>query len=175
MTNGAPLSIGAVARSAGVSVQAVRYYERIGLLPRPARASSGYRKYDGDTISRLRFVRRAAELGFTLAEIRELLALRARDGAPCKSVFARAEGKLQAIERKLVELTQLRDAVASLVRACSGDRAVEHCSILAALSDSTPRQPNEEGTKPWPQRQPSPAPRRASRARKRASAASRTA
>lgn len=126
-------TIGTLARRAGVGVETVRYYERIGLLPRPARASSGYRRYDGEAVARLRFVRRAAQLGFTLADTKELLALRARRGAPCRAVRARAEEKLEEIDRKLAELHELRDALALLVRTCSGDTAVEHCSILATL------------------------------------------
>jgi MerR family copper efflux transcriptional regulator len=129
------LTIGSLARSAGVGRETVRYYERIGLLATPGRRKGAYRRYTPGDVARLRFIRRAGELGFTLAETSELLALRAREGSPCASVRAKAKAKLTAIEQKLVELTELRDAVAALVRACRGDRAVEHCSILAALGD----------------------------------------
>lgn len=166
-----PLSIGALAKRAGVSVQAVRYYERLGLMPQTRRASGEYRKYDDAAVARLRFIRRAADLGFTLAETKDLLSLRARPGAPCKSVRVRAREKLAAIELKLAELQELRRAVAALVDACGGDTAVEHCSILAALSEPQATQPNEERIPSWPTRRPKAPPPRASRASKRASGA----
>ena len=128
-------TIGTLAKRAGVNVQTVRYYERIGILPKPSRSGGGYRRYSEEAVARLRFVRHAAQLGFTLTETKELLALRARAGAPCGAVRTRAEQKLKIIEMKLQELRELRDAVAHLVRMCSGNTAVEHCSILAALSE----------------------------------------
>lgn len=179
------LTIGALARLAGVGREALRYYERIGLLTTPGRPKGAYRRYGDGDVARLRFIRRAAELGFTLAETKELLALRAREGAPCASVRAKASEKLDAIERKLAELTELRDAVAALVHACRGDRAIEHCTILAALGDEEgisshqkkdqSRNRTKESTAwPQPRRRPTAA-THASRAPKRASAASRTA
>jgi len=134
MDNGT-FTIGTLARRAEVGVQTVRYYERIGLLPPPRRAEGGYRRYADDAVARLQFVRHAIRLGFTLAETKELLALRARQGAPCGVVRKRAEEKLAAIDQRLSELRDLRDAVRRLVRTCAGDTAVEHCSILAALGE----------------------------------------
>jgi len=131
--DGETFTIGALAQHAEVNVETVRYYERIGLLPKPARTGRGHRRYTSEDLARLRFVRHAAGLGFTLTETNELLALRARSGAPCRAVRLRAEEKLETIERKLAELRTLRDAVARLVNACAGDTAVERCSILAAL------------------------------------------
>lgn len=133
--NGEAFTIGTLAKRAGVNVQTVRYYERIGLLPQPERPQGGYRRYTGDTVARLHFIRHAASLGFTLAETRELLELRARRGTPCKTVRTRAEQKLVTIEQKLADLLELRDAVARLVQACSGNTAVDHCSILAVLDE----------------------------------------
>lgn len=127
------MGLGRLAQASGVPAETLRYYERIGLLATPGRRKGAYRRYGADAVARLRFIRRAAELGFSLAETRELLALRAREGVPCAGVRAKAAEKLHLIEQKLAELTELRDAVATLVRACSGDKAVEHCSILAAL------------------------------------------
>jgi len=127
-------TIGILAKRAEVNVQTVRYYERIGLLPTPRRAHGGYRRYTDEDVARLHFVRHASGLGFTLKETKELLALRARRGAPCRVVRTQAEKKLETIERKLTELRDLRDAVARLVDTCAGDSAVEHCSILAALA-----------------------------------------
>jgi len=133
--SGETFTIGTLAKRAGVGVQTVRYYERLGILPKAARSKAGYRRYNDEAVARLRFVRYAAQLGFTLNETKELLALRAHKGAPCGAVRARAEQKLAIIEAKLNELRELRKAVAQLVRKCSGDTAVEHCSILAALSE----------------------------------------
>jgi MerR family copper efflux transcriptional regulator len=136
--NGETFTIGTLAKRAGVNLQTVRYYERIGLLPEPARSARGYRRYGADDLARLHFVRHASGLGFTLTETKELLALRARRGAACTSVRERAERKLAAIDAKLVELHELRDAVARLVGSCAGDKATEHCSILAALAATEP-------------------------------------
>ncbi|AKU95719.1 Heavy metal resistance transcriptional regulator HmrR [Labilithrix luteola] len=171
MDTSTPLSIGALAKRAGVSVQAVRYYERLGLMPQPRRASGEYRKYDETAVARLRFIRRAADLGFTLAETKDLLSLRARPGAPCKSVRARAREKLAAIEHKLAELEDLRRAVAALVDVCGGDTAVEHCSILAALSEPQVTQTDEERSPSWPTRRSKVPPPRVSRASRRANGA----
>jgi MerR family transcriptional regulator, copper efflux regulator len=171
------LSIGALARECGVGVQTIRYYERIGLLSQRGRTKGTYRRYGADELARLKFIRRSAQLGFTLAETSELLALRAREGAPCSSVRTKAERKLAAIERKLAELTSLRDAVATLVHACAGDTAIEHCSILAALEssdeDTTPKEGKLSCQPPSPRRRQPPRP--ASPASKRARSASKTA
>jgi MerR family copper efflux transcriptional regulator len=162
-------TIGTLAERAGVNVQTVRYYERIGILPKPSRAKGGYRRYSSDAVARLQFIRHATHLGFTLTETKELLTLRARQGAPCRTVRTRAEEKLATIEKKLAELTELRDAVAQLVRTCSGDTAVEHCTILAALGE--PEAQEGKTSCPPPRR---PAPPRASRVSRRANGASRT-
>lgn len=166
-------TIGTLARRAGVGVQTVRYYERIGILPQPGRPKGGYRRYGDEAVARLQFVRRAAQLGFSLAETKELLTLRTRQGAPCGAVRTRAEEKLAAIEQKLAELQELRDAVAYLVRTCSGKTAVEHCSILAALGEpETTKKGKEKPSCPPPPRPP--VRRRASRVSRRANAASKT-
>lgn len=168
------MGIGALARASGVGVETLRYYERIGLLAQPGRKKGAYRRYGADAIARLHFIRAAGDLGFSLAEIRELLTLRAREGAPCMAVREKAAQKLAIIEQKLTELTELRDAVSALLRACRGDRAVEHCTILAALSGADDNRP-KEGRPSWPQQRPrQPAPPRASRASRRARSASKT-
>ena len=126
------MTIGALAKKASVSVDTIRYYERGGLLPRPARRGSGYREYRDADVKRLRFVRRAGALGFTLAEIAELLSLSAdRDVAGVKR---RAEQRLTQVEHKIAELTRVRQGLETLVAACPGHGDVEHCPIIAALS-----------------------------------------
>jgi MerR family copper efflux transcriptional regulator len=136
---GESFTIGVLARRASVSVQAVRYYERIGLLPKPRRTPSGYRRYTDEDLARLRVIGGASSLGFSLAEIQELLALRADRGGSCSSIRARAEQKLSAIDQTIAELHRLRTAVAQLVDACDGDVAVERCAILTSLAEPEAR------------------------------------
>ena len=128
------LTIGRVARAAGVAIDTIRYYEREGLLPEPERRLSGYRDYAPDAITRLRFIRRAKELGFTLGEIRELLALSADRERGVRGVRPRAETRLAEIERRIRELKRVQRGLKSLIDACPGHGAPERCPILTALS-----------------------------------------
>ena len=130
----ASMSIGELARRAGVAVDTLRYYERLGLVAPAGRTKAGYRRFGPEAVERLGFIGRAKSLGFTLADVAELLRLRARPGAPCGAVREKARVQLVVVEQKLEELRRLRDAVAALVGACEGDRAVERCSILEALA-----------------------------------------
>ena len=122
-----------VARAAGVNVETLRYYERRGLL-RPSRALNGYRSYDAEAARRVRFIRRAQALGFSLNEIDELLALRARPGKSCADVRRRAEAKVAAIEHKLRALRAMRKALGRLVEQCAGRGPVTGCPILESLA-----------------------------------------
>src|SRR5690349_10624933 len=101
-------TIGEVARRAQVGIDTVRYYERNDLLPEAPRRVSGYREYDGDDVRRLRFIRRAKDLGFSLAEIRELLALSADRERGVRGVKARAETRLAEVEARIRELQSMR-------------------------------------------------------------------
>lgn len=131
------LTIGKLAEQAGVGIDTIRYYERAGLLPSPPRRASGYRDYPLDTLSRLRFIRRAKDLGFALEEIGELLALSGSgDGVP--AIRAAARAKLELVEHKLTELERVRDALKTLIRACPGHGPTTACPILRALSDERP-------------------------------------
>ena len=130
----AHLTIGRVARAAGVPIDTIRYYEREGLLPEPERRLSGYRDYTSDAITRLRFIRRAKELGFSLPEIRELLALSADRERGVRGVKQRAEARLTEIERRIRELKRVQRGLKSLIDACPGHGALERCPILTALS-----------------------------------------
>lgn len=132
---GTPFTIGSVARRAGVAIDTIRYYEREGLMPEPLRRASGYRSYGEGAVVQLRFIRRAKELGFTLVEIRELLALSADRQRGVKAVKQRAQKRLDAITARIAELTRVRDALAELVASCPGHGKPEHCPILRALSD----------------------------------------
>jgi Cu(I)-responsive transcriptional regulator len=128
------LTIGQVARQAGVGVETVRFYEREGLLEQPARRESGYRQYEDGVVARLRFIRRAKELGFTLKEIRELLALRDDPDASRADVRQRAEDKVADIEARVRDLLRMRDALLRLTAACHGQGPADGCPILDALS-----------------------------------------
>jgi MerR family copper efflux transcriptional regulator len=133
-TSNRPLTIGAVAKRVGVAIDTIRYYEREGLLPEPQRRASGYRSYGEGAIAQLRFIRRAKHLGFTLEEIRELLALSADRQRGVKAVKKRAQQRLAAIEQRILELQRVRDGLAQLVASCPGHGAPEECPILRALN-----------------------------------------
>lgn len=127
------LTIGKVARGAGLAIDTVRYYEREGLLLKPARAPSGYRQYSADAVTRLRFIRQAKELGFSLQEIKGLLSLRVGAGGSCREVKARAERKIADVDRRIAQLKRMRQALAKLAAECSGRGPITECPILEAL------------------------------------------
>ncbi len=129
------MKIGELAILAEVGIDTVRYYERQGLLPEPSRQASGYRRYDQSDVARLRFVRRAKALGFTLVEIRELLTLSTRPEDDMGSLKAAATAKLSDVESKLTELTRIRDGLRTLVASCPGHGALKQCPILNALAE----------------------------------------
>jgi Hg(II)-responsive transcriptional regulator len=127
--------IGQVAAAGGVAVGTIRYYERRGLLPSAGRSPSGYRKYSRDAVKRLRFIRHAQDLGFSLEEIRELLALRVRDSASCNAVAQRTRRKIDLVEQRIRDLKRLQRTLKGLEAACAARRTTEPCPILAALED----------------------------------------
>lgn len=129
------MQIGELAKRAEVPIDTVRYYERQGLIPPPVRRASGYRDYRDADVDRLRFVRRAKRLGFTLDEIRELLDLTALSGDDMAALKSRAQAKLRDVEGRISALSSVRDALQGLVTACPGHGALERCPILAALSE----------------------------------------
>ncbi len=126
-------TIGAVARRAGVGIDTIRYYERERLLPPAPRRASGYRDYGPDVVERLRFIRRAKDLGFTLEEIRELLALSTDRERGVKTVKQRAETRLGEVEQRIRELQRVKRGLKQLIDACPGHGEIEHCPILRAL------------------------------------------
>ena len=127
------LTTGALAELAGVNVETLRFYERKGLLPKPPRRASGYREYPREDVQRLRFIRRAQELGFSLVEIKELLALRVRPGTTPAEVKGHAEEKLAEIRRKIASLRAMEKALEKLTDACSGHGPMAECPILHHL------------------------------------------
>jgi MerR family copper efflux transcriptional regulator len=137
-TQATPLTIGMVAKQVGVAIDTIRFYEREGLLPEPARRASGYRSYGAATLVQLRFIRRAKMLGFTLEEIRELLTLSGDRKRGVKAVKARAQARLAVLDARLAELQRVRDGLEQLISACPGHGTPEQCPILRALSDDEP-------------------------------------
>jgi MerR family transcriptional regulator, copper efflux regulator len=126
------MTIGRLAKRVGVNIDTIRYYERNGLIPEPARRASGYRDYEVADVRRLRFILRAKDLGFTLAEIGELLSLSGdRD---VRGVKRRAEQRLEQVENKMKELQRVRRGLKTLIDACPGHGDLERCPIVAALS-----------------------------------------
>jgi MerR family transcriptional regulator, copper efflux regulator len=133
-THTSTMRIGELARRAGVNVQTVRYYERRGLLHDPRGRGDGYREYTEATIARLRFIRRAQELGFTLAEIDELLTLRLDPGTTADEVRSRAEAKIAEVEAKIRDLERIRHALGHLAGQCHGGHGpVGDCPFLDEL------------------------------------------
>lgn len=128
------MQIGQLTKRTGVPIDTIRYYESHGILPAPPRQPSGYRAYDDQDVARLQFVQRAKALGFTLREIRDLLDLSGRTGEDMASVRDAAAEKLADVERKLEELSRIRDGLRQLVDACPGHGQLSACPILTALS-----------------------------------------
>ena len=127
------LTIGQVAKAADVNIETIRYYERRGLFPEPPRSPGGYRQYDEDVVRKLRFVKRAQNLGFSLKEIDELLALRVRHGAACDEVENRVREKIIRVEQMMSELGRVREVLGSLAEACRGRQPTDECPILEVL------------------------------------------
>ena len=129
----AHMRIGELAALAAVNVQTLRYYERLGLLPQPARRTSGYRAYATDSVRRVRFIKRAQDLGFTLGEIADLLALRERSVSACEQVEARAAATLHRIDEKIRDLESMRGALFQYVTTCQRREPLGECPLLCAL------------------------------------------
>jgi MerR family mercuric resistance operon transcriptional regulator len=127
------LTIGDVAAQASVHVETLRYYERRGLVAKPPRSTANYRLYPEDTVRRLRFIKHAQQLGFSLKEIKELLSLRAAPRARCADVRERAEAKIKDINAKIVALQAMKKALTKLVAECSGRGPITECPILESL------------------------------------------
>ncbi|GAB5546354.1 MAG: MerR family transcriptional regulator [Sandaracinaceae bacterium] len=119
------------AEKAGVGVETLRYYERRGLLDAPPRTGAGYRSYDAEAVRVVRFIKGAQELGFTLKEVAELLAL--REGGTCSEARAAAELKLEDVGRKIERLRAIRAALEELVSTCTGTGSTRSCPILEAM------------------------------------------
>jgi MerR family mercuric resistance operon transcriptional regulator len=133
------MTISKAARAAGVGVETLRFYERRNLIMRPSKPSDGgFRLYPPETIERVRFIRQAQGLGFSLREIEELLSLRADPASDCGQVRQRAVAKLEDVQRKIEELERFHRALEELIAACPGSGALRACSIMEALAAGAP-------------------------------------
>jgi MerR family mercuric resistance operon transcriptional regulator len=129
------LTTGRLARLGGVNLETIRYYEREGLLQKPPRTPAGYRLFPSDTARRLRFIKRAQELGFSLGEIRELLALRMKPGTKREHIRGRAEAKIADIEQKIRSLDAMKKALQKVTDRCDGCGPPSECPILESLDE----------------------------------------
>jgi MerR family transcriptional regulator, copper efflux regulator len=132
------LRIGEVAGEAGVNIQTLRFYERRGLLKNPPRRPSGYREYTPDSVRRVRFIKRAQQLGFTLKEIEELLQLRDDPSVPCAEVRTTAEAKVSEIDEKIRHLKAMKKALQTLAESCAANQQ-RHCPLLESLEEAATR------------------------------------
>lgn len=129
------LTIGQLAQQAGVGVETVRFYERKGLIEEPPRRPSGYRQYPPEAAIRLRFIRRAKELGFSLQEVQDLLSLRVEPEGSCVDVLQRVETKMADIDRRIGDLGRMRRALEALAELCRNESTSGECPILDALEN----------------------------------------
>lgn len=128
-------TIGALAQRAGVHLETIRYYQRRGLVGEPDRPFGGVRRYTEDHVRRLRFIRQAQELGFSLDEVGELLKL--EDGAHCREARTLGERRLADVRRKLSDLQRIESALAALVDRCGSTRGRVRCPLIASLQAAT--------------------------------------
>ena len=128
-----PLTIGVLAKAAEVNLETVRYYQRIGLINEPIKPSQGYRIYPEETLSRIKFIKRAQQLGFSLQEIQELLEL---GEGNCDDIRLKAEQKQTQIDEQIKDLKKLRSTLADLISSCHKSTKANHCAIVDTLTAS---------------------------------------
>ena len=129
------LKIGQLARAADVHIQTLRFYERKGILKAGGRTEKGYRLYDPDDVIRIRFIKQAQKLGFSLREVIELLELKVDRKSKCADVERRAEAKIEEIDRKIESLQKMRNILKTLTKACRGTVPTSECAILKAFEN----------------------------------------
>ncbi len=145
------LTIGAVAREAGVGVETIRFYERRGLIEQPLKPQRSVRVYAPEQVKRIKFIRQAQQIGFSLREIQELLSLRADPAADCSVVRSQAVAKLEEVKRKIDQLHHIGSALQALIAVCPGRGGLQACTIIDALVDpSHGPVPPMEGDGPLP-------------------------
>lgn len=126
------IAIGGLSKHTGTNIETIRYYERVGLLPTPPRSSGGYRLYGADSLKRLSFIRRARALGFSVAEVRTLLALADRRRRSCADVRVVAAAHLEDVKRKLADLRQMQRVLEETVAQCDAGSGSQ-CPVIEAL------------------------------------------
>jgi MerR family mercuric resistance operon transcriptional regulator len=126
-----PYTIGTLARQAGLNVETIRYYQRRGLVPEPPKPPGGIRRYAPEHARRLRFIKQAQQLGFSLEEVEELLSL--EDGLHCREVEELAGRKLAAVRQRIAQLTTIETVLAALVEKCRGNRGKLKCPLISSL------------------------------------------
>lgn len=137
----AQMTISKLAKVSGVGIETIRYYEREGLIAQPkVEGRSSFRKYDDLAVQRIAFIKRAKSLGFSLAEIRDLLALKTQPQENCARVKEKTERKIEEIERKIVDLAVIRDALKVLSSMCHSDNLTSECNILMAMDSADKNQ-----------------------------------
>jgi MerR family transcriptional regulator, mercuric resistance operon regulatory protein len=129
--NDVSMTIAAIARASGVGIETVRYYERRGLIAQPTQKIGAYRRYDASHAARIRFIKRAQELGFTLDEIESLLEL--QDGTDRRSIRAIASRRLEDIRQRLQDLKRMQSALAHVLQECEAHSAAPHCPIIESI------------------------------------------
>jgi len=127
------LQIGELAERCSVNKETIRYYERIGLIPKPIRSESGYRLYNEQVIDRLKFIKRMQELDFTLSEIGKLLGVVDRDEAKCRDMYDFTVAKLEDIQRKIQDLQKVEQILITLKESCPEEKDIFECPIIEAL------------------------------------------
>jgi MerR family mercuric resistance operon transcriptional regulator len=132
MAEGSRIAIGGLSKHTGTNIETIRYYERVGLLPAPARSSGGYRLYGTDHLKRLNFVRRARALGFSVAEVRKLLTLADQKRRPCAEVRVVAKAHLEDVKAKIADLRQMERVLKDTVARCEAGGG-SHCPMIDAL------------------------------------------
>jgi DNA-binding transcriptional MerR regulator len=127
-----PINIGGLSQRTGVNIETIRYYEKTGLLPPPARSQGGFRQYDDQHVRLLRFIRRGRDLGFSIESIRTLLALAARPDLPCADADQMVARQLGEVERKISDLILLREELRKMTNCCG--EVVAECQIIGSLA-----------------------------------------
>lgn len=128
--------IGEVSKQIGISVEAIRFYEKQGLIDKPSRNASGYRDYPHEIVEHVLFIKRAKELGFSLKEINGLMSLRYTPGTTCDDIKKQAEAKIEDIDRKMADLQNIRKILVKLVSSCPSQGPVSECPIIQSIEKS---------------------------------------
>ncbi|WP_460001753.1 Hg(II)-responsive transcriptional regulator [Paradesulfitobacterium aromaticivorans] len=126
---------GELAKNAGVNIDTIRYYEKLGLIPEQLRTKSGYRVFTPEMVERIRFIKRSQDLGFTLSEIKKLLTMAESGSYGCREVREFTSQKIKEIEQKIRDLQNIKNVLQDLSSKCCDEWAIEHCPIIESLQD----------------------------------------